>query len=984
MDLYQLQLQKQEDIISNRIKELENNPPKTNDEKVLFQISKTLSKYINEFKEEKLLSFSKKLVMEYEKEILEILGINKKNIDDYVGKPLTKFLLDNGKYDDFNQFLKNDNIDINQYKELVKFFKKHFKNAYIEIFQTATKANEQAGLYLYLLKNLEISYLVIQSLIQLLASDNYDEDNKVAIAQNVVDLIIENLVEYLQNKKNRMEKNDDTNEQIKNINYVLNLDDDTLKKIGSQIINILLEHDYISRETNETGVIISLSQNLKKELKKLSKSYIVKFGIRYEPMIVPPRDWIDVDDGGFLKSKNNSNHYNLIFIKTSSRQEKQEALTKKGKIPKEIFQAINNIQQTPFKINKKTLQVIKKVIKNIKKDKKGNFKKSYYEKLTNKTPSQKIEYKLAKLKTSLDFMIKVADEYQKFENIYFVWQIDFRGRIYPVQVLLHPQGGDVSKSMLLFSKSQKVNSKGIEWFKIHGANMYGEVDKENFDIRIKWIDENKDNILNSAKNPLQEDFWKNADEPFEFLAFCFEYEKYIQNPDNFVTSLPIAIDGSNNGLQHISTLLRDKESAKKVNVLPTGKVADIYKEVAKSTKIILEKELEKFNKNKDNYIKKNGLYFEIENKEIKDIRNILPEVIQEIKKFDVSTLKTGQYISNAIDFDIKGFKNKEIQEFCEKIERMKIKEIGNQPTKIQRRLVRELENNIDDFEEEKENGELIEKNGIFYKIEKKEKFVEESLIETIFKAKNIDRSFVKKSVMTDSYGSSQGGKKWGILDDLEDLKEFEKIKELEKGKYLSSFAFYLAGIIEKAIETESNSSQKYKKFMKKVAKKIVNLDKHIEWNTPLGFEVSQTEYKTKSEKIYINLKRKDGSTYQKPLTIKIYTNKINKDKHRSGIAPNYIHSLDATHLYMTINSLAKNGISDFLTVHDSFGTLPNDVELLSQTLRKEFINLYSQPILENFIKDIENRYNINLDIEIPYIDDDFDLDEINNSIYFFA
>jgi len=60
------------------------------------------------------------------------------------------------------------------------------------------------------------------------------------------------------------------------------------------------------------------------------------------------------------------------------------------------------------------------------------------------------------------------------------------------------------------------------------------------------------------------------------------------------------------------------------------------------------------------------------------------------------------------------------------------------------------------------------------------------------------------------------------------------------------------------------------------------------------------------------------------------------------------------------------------------------VELLSQTLRKEFINLYSQPILENLIKDINTRYNLNIKIDIPYIDEDFNLEEINDSIYFFA
>ncbi|WP_455915107.1 DNA-directed RNA polymerase [Pantoea agglomerans] len=48
---------------------------------------------------------------------------------------------------------------------------------------------------------------------------------------------------------------------------------------------------------------------------------------------------------------------------------------------------------------------------------------------------------------------------------------------------------------------------------------------------------------------------------------------------------------------------------------------------------------------------------------------------------------------------------------------------------------------------------------------------------------------------------------------------------------------------------------------------------------------------------------------------------INAAKQSSGVAPNYVHSMDACHLRMTVNlANEKYGIKAFSLVHDSFGT----------------------------------------------------------------
>ena len=56
---------------------------------------------------------------------------------------------------------------------------------------------------------------------------------------------------------------------------------------------------------------------------------------------------------------------------------------------------------------------------------------------------------------------------------------------------------------------------------------------------------------------------------------------------------------------------------------------------------------------------------------------------------------------------------------------------------------------------------------------------------------------------------------------------------------------------------------------------------------------------------------------------------MDRRKHELGIAPNFIHSLDAAHLFMTCDSANKAGLT-FSAIHDSYWTHPNNVEKLSK------------------------------------------------------
>lgn len=152
---------------------------------------------------------------------------------------------------------------------------------------------------------------------------------------------------------------------------------------------------------------------------------------------------------------------------------------------------------------------------------------------------------------------------------------------------MNPQGVELAKALLRFAEGEPLDdAEAVKWFLVHGANTYG-IDKVSFDARCQWVDDHKHEILQAADNPLDHlDFWAAADEPFCFLSWCHEFSEWQKNPDSFKSKIPIAMDGTCNGLQHYSALLRDPVGAKYTNLIPAEKPNDIYGEVAK---VVVEK-----------------------------------------------------------------------------------------------------------------------------------------------------------------------------------------------------------------------------------------------------------------------------------------------------------------------------------------------------------------------------------------------------------
>ncbi|KAL2618343.1 hypothetical protein AAZV13_08G240750 [Glycine max] len=104
-------------------------------------------------------------------------------------------------------------------------------------------------------------------------------------------------------------------------------------------------------------------------------------------------------------------------------------------------------------------------------------------------------------------------------------------------------------------------------------------------------------------------------------------------------------------------------------------------------------------------------------------------------------------------------------------------------------------------------------------------------------------------------------------------------------------------------------------------------------------------------------------------------------RQRTAFPPNFVHSLDGSHMMMTTVACKKAGLN-FAGVHDSYWTHACDVDEMNRILREKFVELYDAPILENLLESFQKTFPA---LNFPPLPErgDFDLQEVLESTYFF-
>lgn len=316
----------------------------------------------------------------------------------------------------------------------------------------------------------------------------------------------------------------------------------------------------------------------------------------FYPCVIPPKHWSNPFNGGY-----HTEHIQTIpMIKTRNRSYLEEM--KYHEMPLE-YAAINALQDTRWKVNTRVLDVIQQCwdsgqswaalppredYKVLPSPVHGNKKNMTPEELDmlikwkkKATRVYDMNAKMTSKRIQLTRTLSMAHKFKDYEAIHFVYQCDFRGRKYTVNSFLTPQGPDYAKALLEFADKKPIDSDLAEYyFKVHGANCFG-YDKVSFADRVKWVEKNSLEICESARSPLNCRWWTNADDPWTFLAWAFEFEEFTREGKGYMSSIPVTLDGSNNGLQHFSAMLLDPVGGKATNLTPESEPQDIYEEVAK-------------------------------------------------------------------------------------------------------------------------------------------------------------------------------------------------------------------------------------------------------------------------------------------------------------------------------------------------------------------------------------------------------------------
>lgn len=675
---------------------------------------------------------------------------------------------------------------------------------------------------------------------------------------------------------------------------LLKEDNATSVRIGLELLSIVVAKtgwfEVITHiKGTQRSAILQLNPEVVNKSREVAEA-IAQLSPQLRPTLIPPKPWTSVFEGGFYSEK--LSKVKLIKIAANDTLQDLDAqidTETAGHMLQDVFDAINLLQNTGYAINKGVLNTIKllteakvsvgqlpsavakyvppKVVKGEVSDEEFIKNREQITKANRYNHSTQIAADLVNTAR----LVALADELADKDAFYFVHTLDFRGRAYPVCAELNPQGSDLHKALLLFKEAKEIDEDGAIWLAIHGANKYDNgLTKKTYDERYTWVIENQDTIVATAKDPLSfVPFWERAEEPFQFLAFCFEWAGWLSEGSGFQSRIPCAADGTCNALQHWSALLKDELTAKKVNLVPSDRPSDVYQAVA-------------------------------------------------------------DYTLNAVKEDIA-------------------------------------------------NVELAQ--------DKREM--------AMFFVSRVSRSLVKQNVMTKPYGATTRGAADQLFKQLKKDAEFVALSSKQRANYLK----YIAAKVQDGIAVEVRAAADGMRFVQVVAHHVCNAGVPLNWRTQDGFVVYQgypakttktiktklhgqgvisnfnyvqkvdsfeedtvTDYNPigtdvlNSKKVKGTLNKHTGGAVIET-TLQIDTNKLDIRKNKLAVAPNLIHSLDATAMRVTVANAYVAGVTSMMTVHDSFATHAAYYTTLAEVTRQSFVAMHDQDYLESWMTQVTCHLN---------------------------
>lgn len=552
----------------------------------------------------------------------------------------------------------------------------------------------------------------------------------------------------------------------------------------------------------------------------------------YMPTLIKPKPWEGPKDGGYWTPFVKPPFF--IRFKASHETQRQRAIDEYMALDMpQVYEAINFIQETPWRINRRVFEVAQEMWE------KDLALAGMPRKEAERVPPRPDDWEENKegferwrkqagdintrnAKTVSKFLatdraIKLARKFLNEPRFYFPHMLDFRGRMYPIPSDLSPQGHDLHRGLLEFAEGKPVGEDGAQWLAIQVANCFG-VDKVSYQDRLDWVAERKAQWLAIAEDPIENRHWVEADDPWQALAAVLDLVGFYSEGAAYVSHAPIRVDGTCNGIQHLSAMVRDEEGGASVNLLEAESPRDIYQEVADTLTDVLKQEAEAGEKYAEDWLECFG---------------------------------------------------------------------GRAP-----------------------------------------------------------RSVTKRPVMILPYGGKMSAymkytHEW--LDENDPVGVY--IADKDRGKAVG----YLTSKLWDAVSARLEKAQEVMRWLQGCSKIASKSGLPIYWVTPSGFVVRHFYGEVERKCITTNI---DGQRIV--LEGRDIKATLDPKAQAQGIAPNFVHSMDASAMMICAVLCKDNEVSSLTTIHDSYGTHAADMWKLYSCIREGFIETYRSDVLGEFLQACKN------------------------------
>jgi DNA-directed RNA polymerase len=239
----------------------------------------------------------------------------------------------------------------------------------------------------------------------------------------------------------------------------------------------------------------------------------------------------------------------------------------------------------------------------------------------------------------------------------------------------------------------------------------------------------------------------------------------------------------------------------------------------------------------------------------------------------------------------------------------------------------------------------------------------------------ITRDVAKRPVMVLCYGGTSSSRRDYIKAWL-----YDHVTEPKSvfGENVPRAVTYLSNVMGEVMDEVIVGPRSVMRWCRSLAAKYNELNLPINWTVPTGFPVQQSYPDMEPFVVRSRL----GERFI-DLQLHAHLPTLLKRRQASALAPNLIHSLDAAALMRTINACWDKGIRHFVAIHDCYGTLAADMDILAETLRDEFVKMYEGfDVFEELLSKLPDEALIDVP-ELPEIGN-LDLNGIRKQKFFFA